>query len=172
MRRCRRSPSSAWPSPRPTWRRRRHRTAAPGTSSSSPGVDSSALTCSDDRLSAKALEFFVGHLRARSADDAGRLGKLVVALAVIERRQQLALGEVAGAAENDEVKRIDWDDLTCHVCVHSLRTRDCEHPYNLIDLNMPVPWCHMQFAHWNLTQCNVARVCQGSTRHPSFAAAT
>ena len=53
-------------------------------------------------------------LRTRGADDAGRLGKLVVALAVIERRQQLALGKVAGAAENDEIERIDGDDLACH----------------------------------------------------------
>ena len=38
----------------------------------------------------------------------------LVALAVVERRQQLALGKVAGAAENDEVERIDGDDLACH----------------------------------------------------------
>ena len=35
-------------------------------------------------------------------------------LAMVERRQQLALGQVAGAAEDDEVERLDRDDLAAH----------------------------------------------------------
>jgi hypothetical protein len=38
----------------------------------------------------------------------------MVALAVIERRQQLALGEVSGAAENDEIERGHGNDLAAH----------------------------------------------------------
>ena len=39
---------------------------------------------------------------------------LVVALPVIERRQELAFGQVARASEDDEVERVDWNDLACH----------------------------------------------------------
>ncbi|BCG97002.1 hypothetical protein MesoLj131a_58660 [Mesorhizobium sp. 131-2-1] len=38
----------------------------------------------------------------------------MVALAVVERGQKLAFRQVAGAAENDEVERIDGDDLAGH----------------------------------------------------------
>ena len=77
-------------------------------------VDILRLHVLEDRLLGKGAELFVAQLAARRADDPGRLGKLVVALAVIERRQELALRKVAGAAENDEVERIDRDDLACH----------------------------------------------------------
>jgi len=42
---------------------------------------------------------------------------LVVALAVIERRQQLALRQITGAPENDEVEGIDGDYLVMVVPV-------------------------------------------------------
>ncbi len=61
------------------------------------------------------LKLGARHLAARDADDARRVGELVDLLAVIERRKQLAVGEVAGAAENDEVEGIDLDDLGSHV---------------------------------------------------------
>ncbi|MNL82699.1 hypothetical protein D3C87_2101390 [compost metagenome] len=51
---------------------------------------------------------------ARGADDAGRLGNLAFHLAVIERWQQLALREIAGAPEHDIVKRFDGNDLAAH----------------------------------------------------------
>jgi hypothetical protein len=36
-------------------------------------------------------------------------------MAMIERRQELAEGKVAGPAENDEVERLDGDNPTGHV---------------------------------------------------------
>ena len=52
----------------------------------------------------------------------------LVALALVERRQQLALGEVAGAAEDDEVEWIDGNDLAGH-CLSVCRTCCCVHAY-------------------------------------------
>jgi hypothetical protein len=46
----------------------------------------------------------MAHLGARRADDPGRIGRLACDLAVIQRRQQLALGKVPGAAEDDIVE--------------------------------------------------------------------
>jgi hypothetical protein len=66
------------------------------------------------RFAGKVAKFGVAHLGARRADDAGRIGKLVVELTMIQRRQQLALGKVAGTAKDDEIKRVDGDDLACH----------------------------------------------------------
>ncbi len=67
-----------------------------------------------DRLAGEGAKLVVAHLGARCADDSGRFGKLAGALAVVERRQELALGEVAGAAKNDEIERFDGDDLAGH----------------------------------------------------------
>ena len=47
---------------------------------------------------------------ARHADDAGRIGELAARLPVEERGIELAVGEVAGTAEDEEVERIDLDD--------------------------------------------------------------
>ena len=38
----------------------------------------------------------------------------MVALAMVERGQKLAFRQIAGAAENDEVERIDGNDLAGH----------------------------------------------------------
>ena len=48
---------------------------------------------------------------ARSADDAGRIGELIAHLAVKERGKQFAIGEVAGAAEDDEIEGFDLDEF-------------------------------------------------------------
>ena len=68
----------------------------------------------ENRLPGESLEFLVGHFRARRSDDPRRFGKLVVALAMIERRQELAFRQIAGTAENDEVERVDGNDLAGH----------------------------------------------------------
>ena len=44
---------------------------------------------------------------SRDGEDPGLLGQLPVAVAQVEGRQQLAHGEVAGAAEDEEVARGD-----------------------------------------------------------------
>ena len=63
----------------------------------------------------------------------------MVALAVIERRQELALGEVAGAAENDEIERIDWNNLARHTLFSNCSATMPLH--NLIDLKTLVHLC-------------------------------
>ena len=62
--------------------------------------------CGDE--SAQFTAYFVAIARlveagARRSDDAGVGGKLIVAVAQIERRKQFPDGEIAGSAENDEV---------------------------------------------------------------------
>ena len=47
---------------------------------------------------------------ARDADDPGRVGELFAALAVKQRRIEFAVGQVAGAAEDDEIERINLDN--------------------------------------------------------------
>ena len=55
-----------------------------------------------------------GELAAGDADDPAALGHLLVALAPVERRHQLADAEIAGGAEDDEVEDGDGDDLGGH----------------------------------------------------------
>ncbi len=59
--------------------------------------------------------FLMGHDRTRRTDDAGRLRELAFDLPVIKRRQKLALGKIARAAENDTIKRFNRNDLTAHI---------------------------------------------------------
>src|SRR5688572_7309682 len=91
-----------------------------------------------DRLAGKFLEFIIGQLGTRRADDACRFGELVVALAMVESRQQLAFGEVARAPENDEVERLDGNDLAGHFLSTSCRSA-AEYSNRL---KRPVPRCH------------------------------
>ena len=49
-------------------------------------------------------------LGARDADDPEVVGELAVTVAQVERREQLAQGEVAGAAEDGEVAGVDGGD--------------------------------------------------------------
>ena len=54
-------------------------------------------------------------MAARDADDPRGLGELPAPLAMEKRRIELAIGEVAGPAEHDEIKRINLDDARSHV---------------------------------------------------------
>jgi len=53
-------------------------------------------------------------LLARDADDAGLIGQLRVAVAMIQRRDELAHGQVAGAAVDNKVERRNGNDLGAH----------------------------------------------------------
>jgi|GEM_PF-4902823 len=68
------------------------------------------------RLLGEGLKLLVRHLGARRANDSGRFGKLVVALPVVERRQELAFCEISGSAKDYEVKWVHGDDLARHAC--------------------------------------------------------
>ena len=68
----------------------------------------------DDRLASELAVLLVGQLGSRRTDDAGRFGELARDLALIQCRQELALGQVAGRAEGDEVERLDGNDLARH----------------------------------------------------------
>ena len=66
------------------------------------------------RLLDQVAEGRAGQVLAGDADDARRIGELIVALAHEQRREQLAVGEIPRAAEHDDVERIDGDDPACH----------------------------------------------------------
>ena len=53
-------------------------------------------------------------MAARDADDPAAFRHLLVALAPVQRRHELAVAEVAGGAEHDEIEDGDGDDLSCH----------------------------------------------------------
>ena len=55
-----------------------------------------------DRLAHEVAELVVGHLLAAVADQRGAERQHAVAAEVVERRDQLAVGEVAGDAEHDQ----------------------------------------------------------------------
>jgi hypothetical protein len=67
------------------------------------------------RLDDRGAKSFVRELVTRDADDPRRIGDLAVEIAQVERRKQLAIGEIAGPAEDDQVERIDGDDPAGHV---------------------------------------------------------
>ena len=56
-----------------------------------------------ERLADQRAVAVVVEVAARGADDPGAAGQLALAVAVVERREQLAQGEVASAAEDGEV---------------------------------------------------------------------
>src|SRR5690606_16740510 len=68
----------------------------------------------DDGLLRQLPELVVIHLRARRANDAGRLAELTCALALVERRQQLALGKVSGRSEDNKIKGFNRNYLARH----------------------------------------------------------
>ena len=74
-------------------------------------------------------------LKRTGADNARRLGQLSGDLPVIQRRQQLALGEIAGAAEDDVIERFDRNDLAAHG--RFARAEEIRFSLNLIDLKKP-----------------------------------
>ena len=67
-----------------------------------------------ERVPRRRTVFVVAHAPARHADDPPDRRQLAVAVALIERRQELAVGEIARAAEYDEVERLDGDDPAGH----------------------------------------------------------
>ena len=56
-------------------------------------------------------ELLVGVVRARHADEVEALGQRALVGEVVERRQQLALGQVAGRAEDDQRRGVDRQPL-------------------------------------------------------------
>ena len=62
----------------------------------------------------RGAEGGVVQILARQADDAGRVGDLPVEVAHEQRGEQLSVGEIAGAAEDDEIEGIDGDDPARH----------------------------------------------------------
>ena len=64
-----------------------------------------------DRLARHVAEVVVGLLAARDADQVEALGERALVGEVVERGQQLAAGEVAGGAEDDQRRRRDREPL-------------------------------------------------------------
>ena len=64
-----------------------------------------------ERAAGEVAIVVVGKIGAGGADDPRALGDLAVLVAVVERRQKLALGQIAAAAENDVIEEVDGDDL-------------------------------------------------------------
>ncbi len=67
-----------------------------------------------ERLAGHCPEFLVGQGAARSADHPAIIGNLTIGKAMIKRRQQLAPGQVAGAADDDVIERLNGDDAVSH----------------------------------------------------------
>ena len=65
-----------------------------------------------DRLACPGLEFLVRERAPGNRDDAARPDDLPGPVAVEQRRQQLTVGQVPGAAEDDQFERIDGNLLT------------------------------------------------------------
>ena len=84
----------------------RSRTAASRTASSGVRREYSA-----HRLGRQLAELLVGHLAARDPDEVEALGQRAVVREVVERGQQLAVGQVARRAEDREVRRVDGQPL-------------------------------------------------------------
>src|SRR5665213_1701278 len=68
----------------------------------------------DERLARRCPVVVVAHRPPRYAYEPRRRRKLAIAVAMVKGRQQFAIGEVAGAAEDDKVERIDGDDAAGH----------------------------------------------------------
>src|SRR3546814_10058804 len=76
-----------------------------------------ALARSDmtlDRLARRLPVFRIRHLPPRHRDDAAGTDDLTGTVAQEQGRQQLAVGEVAGAADDDQLERIDGNSLRGH----------------------------------------------------------
>ena len=66
------------------------------------------------RLAGEGAEVVVGERAARGSEDTRAIGDLPRRVAVVKGGQQLALGEVASGAEDNEVERIDRDHSRGH----------------------------------------------------------
>ena len=58
---------------------------------------------------------FTGHGAAGRADNAGRKRNLALQIPVEKGRQQLALGQVAGGAKDDEIEDFDRNSSGGHI---------------------------------------------------------
>ena len=67
-----------------------------------------------ERLAGEIPVLFVIEFRSGGPDDTGGFRKLTGNLSVIERRQELAFGKVAGSSEDHVIERIDRNGLTAH----------------------------------------------------------
>src|SRR3546814_20688279 len=68
-----------------------------------------------DRLARRLPVFRIRHLPPRHRDDAAGTDDLTGTVAQEQGRQQLAVGAVAGAAEDDQLERIDGNSLRGHL---------------------------------------------------------
>src|SRR5208283_1353001 len=66
------------------------------------------------RVFDRGAERVAFEVTARSPDYSGRVGELIAAFAVKERRIELTIGQIAGAAKNDEIERLNLDDARGH----------------------------------------------------------
>jgi hypothetical protein len=64
-----------------------------------------------DRLLGHVAELLVGHLRARHANEVEALGQRALVREVVDRRQQLAVREVARGSEDDQRRGVDRQAL-------------------------------------------------------------
>jgi hypothetical protein len=64
-----------------------------------------------DRLARHGAVLVVRHLRARDPDQVEALGERALVREVVDSGQELAVREVAGGAEDDERRRVDWQAL-------------------------------------------------------------
>ena len=81
----------------------------------------------------------VRNLAARDRDDAAAVGDLAVLQAVVERRQQLATGKIAGPAEDDVVEGWNGNDAIGHGGAPGI-LRDAAVPRSLLQCNMAIRW--------------------------------
>ncbi len=75
----------------------------------------------DERVLHRRAKRVAVVVAARDTDDTGRFGELLAFLPMHERRVELAVGEVACAAEDDEIERFDFHDACCHWRLFSTR---------------------------------------------------
>ena len=59
-------------------------------------------------------ELVPAHGAARDSDDTAAVGDLLVTVALVEARQELAHGKIPGAAEDDKVEGLDRDQTCSH----------------------------------------------------------
>jgi len=69
----------------------------------------------EDCLADSLVVFGVRQRVARDPDEAAARQNLTIDIAVIQRRQQLAYGEITGAAENHEIERVHMADWRGHL---------------------------------------------------------
>src|SRR5690606_23381969 len=79
------------------------------------GLDIGGGDVALERLVRETAVILIAARGARNADDARGVPQLSVEVAVIDGRQELALRQIARAAEDDIVELVDLDDLAGHL---------------------------------------------------------